>query len=359
MKRFFDFFPPPAFLEMSAAGIDIGEEAVRSIEFVRRASGLQLKAFHSEFLPANSIKNAEIVDVPKITEALKRVRETLGFEFAHIALPEEKAYIFRTAVELAEPGHLRDSIEFLLEENVPLAVSEAVFDFTILESAHRDTNHTDVVVVVLPRHYIKTVTEIIKNAGIFPLSLQIAPSAIARAFISPGLSGTSLIVQFYSEKTVVIIVSQGAVQFTSTVGIGSNTFTSSIEKHFNINREEALAVKRGGRRLSNKEKVKLFSSLVNSISALKDELHRLIIYWHTFKGRGDEVGERIESVILSGEDALLPGLGEYLATTLGISVEVGNVWRQAFSFDDYIPPLGVSDSLNYAAAAGLALTNKF
>jgi len=36
-------------------------------------------------------------------------------------------------------------------------------------------------------------------------------------------------------------------------------------------------------------------------------------------------------------------------------VEVGNVWRNTFSFEEYIPPILFDESLDYAAAVGLAL----
>jgi len=359
MNNFSDLFPPPKFLRMPAIGVDIGEEAIRCVEFGKSGGTLTLRQFGSKSLRQGTIKNGEILNAEELKRMLRGLRDEYRFEFAHLSLPEEKAYIFRTAVPLSDPEQIRDAIEFQLEENVPLSISEALFDYTILRNPGHDTDHLDVVVVVLPKQYVEEYANIIKSAGIFPLSLQIAPTAIAHAITPQKYLGTSMLIHFHREKTEIIIVSQGAVQFTSTIGIGGDALTASIEKHFGVSADEARKIKRGDVFIKNKEKVELFFSLMNTVSALKDEIYRLYIYWHTFKGRGDETGGKIERVVLCGDDALLPGFDEYLSIMLQTPVEVGNVWTNAFEFDDHVPQMKFNESLEYAAAIGLALADKF
>ena len=358
MKSLTDFFPAPYFLKMPAVGIDVSEDAVRLVEFKKADGKIALGNYCTKSLRQGTIKGGEILNPNEMKGVLTELRSEYNFDFAYLSLPEEKAYIFRTTVPLAEPSQVRDSIEFKLEENIPLSVSEALFDYSILNPSHKKSDHLDVVVVAMPKQYVLRYTDIIKSAGIFPISLEITPSAIARALLPIHSRETYMIINFQHDMTEVMIVSQGAVQFTSSISIGSDATTLSIEKHFGVSTEEAVKIKKGDIFIKNQEKVELFFSLINTLSALKDEINRLYIYWHTFKGRGDLTVDKISRMILCGDDALLSGLDEYLSIMLQVPVEVANVWQNAFSFDTYVPNMRFNESLDYAAAIGLALADK-
>jgi type IV pilus assembly protein PilM len=358
MKSFSEFFPPPRFLEMPFAGVDVSEDAIRVVQFTRKNGINELKYYGSHALPPGIIKNGEIVDSSELKHHLTEVRLKFGFHFARLSLPEEKAYIFRTAIAPTESTNIRDSIEFQLEENVPLSLSEAIFDYSIIEHKGKDASrHLDAVVVVVPRQYVLDYTDIIRAAGIFPLSLQIVPTAIASSVVRRHEETNTMIIHFYEHKTAITIISAGVVQFTSTVGIGGNSFTTSIEKHFGVSTEEAERIKTGESFVPNKERIELFYSLMNTVSALKDEIQRLFVYWQTFKGRADELGGNIGRIVLCGKEAMILGIDEYLSISLKVPVEVGNFWQNAFSFEEYIPPMSKRESLHYAAAIGLALPN--
>jgi hypothetical protein len=46
---------------------------------------------------------------------------------------------------------------------------------------------------------------------------------------------------------------------------------------------------------------------------------------------------------------------EYVYGITGIRTEVADVWQNVFSFDDYIPPINKTDSLDFVVAIGLAI----
>ena len=90
--------------------------------------------------------------------------------------------------------------------------------------------------------------------------------------------------------------------------------------------------------------------MVATFGELKKELGRVCLYW-TQHG----LNTPITRIVLSGSLALTPGLASHCSPDIRIPVEVGNVWQNAFSSHSYIPPIPFTDSLDYAAAAGLAL----
>ncbi|NBV29727.1 hypothetical protein EBS02_12095, partial [bacterium] len=125
-------------------------------------------------------------------------------------------------------------------------------------------------------------------------------------------------------------------------------------------KEEAEKMKRNNEYESvDLEHNKLFAGVINGLSAIKDETQRVIFYWQSFqnklKSSEDGSVSSIKKVILSGHDAVLPGLREYFATSLNVQVEVANVWQNVLNLKDTVPDIEYNDSLDFATAIGLAL----
>ena len=361
-KKFFDYFPPPRFLELPYIGINITPRAVRFIEIVRAKEGFRVGQFAEKKLtsynPAISLKeNKEVAAV------LRELREEYDLKFVEAALPEEKAYLFKMQIpdDSQSEKDIRDHIEFHLEENVPISLEEAIFDYHVIEKEMDKKKKTrEATVSVLPKQVVSDYIEIFNKAGLTPVSFLIESQAIAKAVIKKGDKGTYLIVHINDTKTEVAIVSEDAVQFTSTLAVGADDFTAAIVKQFNITSDEAKKLKQEKGFVKDKENKDLFFALISVASALKDEIERVYIYWHTHIEKGDpqnpqEARGKIKKILLSGRDAAIVGFREYIGESVRLEAEVANVWANGFSFDDYIPPIAYVDALDYGTVIGLAL----
>lgn len=169
--------------------------------------------------------------------------------------------------------------------------------------------------------------------------------------------GTYLITNIGTKTTGIYVVSEGVVQFTATLSFGGESLTKAIEKHLSVSHEEALKIKRGEVMMKNREAVDLFYSLANTASALRDEMNRIVSYWQTHRDKTGAVGKSIQKIYLCGAGAHLCGFDEYISTTMKLETEVGNVWQNAFVFEDSIPHITRPDSLSYASAIGSALAS--
>ncbi|NDF13372.1 MAG: hypothetical protein EB060_11240 [Proteobacteria bacterium] len=109
--------------------------------------------------------------------------------------------------------------------------------------------------------------------------------------------------------------------------------------------------------LSPAEAVFDFIVLPQNAAATPDEMNRIVTYWQTHKDKNGAVGKPIQKIYLCGSGAHLCGFDEYISTTMKIETEVGNVWQNAFTFEDSIPQITRPDSLSYASAIGSALAS--
>jgi Tfp pilus assembly PilM family ATPase len=97
-------------------------------------------------------------------------------------------------------------------------------------------------------------------------------------------------------------------------------------------------------------------ALITTVSAIRDEVERIMFYWQSHIEKYRTYGlQEISHITLAGQDALIPGLRDYFSVSLKIPTDLANVWVNALSFDDEIPPLMYEESLDYAVALGLAL----
>lgn len=353
-KVFFKFFPTPKFLEMPAVGLDISDTAIRFVELVKTAEGFKVGRFGERDIP-EPLVGTDFLASRGFEGFLSTFEQEHKLTFVNASLPEEKAYLFKVELPKVRREEIRSMLEFRLEEFVPLPAGEAVFDYDIGKNRQPGDKQLDLSVTVLPRKVVDGYLTLFKTAGFQPLSFEIEGQAIARAVIGKGDNRTIMIVNFSETRTTMFIVSNGVVNFSSTIGLGGATLTTAIKKNYNVSFAEAEHLKRERGFRATRKDTDLFFAIVNSLSVLRDEIGRLASYWRTHSAnRGEEVGE-IEHIILCGRDSGLDGFLEYFSLNLNLPVELANVWTNVCSFEDYIPPIPFSESLKYAAAVGLAL----
>lgn len=318
--NFFKLFPPPKYLNIPYAGLDISDDAIRCIEYAERHHGYTLKNYGTRVLKPGIIDAGHIKDEKALVSELTSLVKELKLSTVKASLPEEKMYLFKTEVPDADEDAIRQNIEFKLEENVPLPASDAVFFFDKLPES-MSNGKTYASVSVSPKELVNSYLSALQQAGLTVVSFEIQPKAIARSVVAHTSSDAQLIVHVMDKKTGLYVVSSGVVCFTSTISWG-------------------------GELIRNKK----VTEVADDIFKLRHEIERVYAYWA-------QHGEKqlIKSIILSGKDAIAISQISNLSPDPKIALRVADVWQNAFSLNHYVPKISFEESLDYAIAAGLAL----
>jgi Tfp pilus assembly PilM family ATPase len=322
-KSFFKLFPPPKFLNIPYAGLDISDEAIRCIEYTHSHHGYTISKFGSRALQAGVIEEGRIKDEKALMGELAVLIKDLKITTVKASLPEERMYLFKTEVPSMNEDQIRQNIEFKLEENVPLATSEAVFFFDLLPDAMKSAgnrNKSFVSVSVAPRELVNSYLKVLQASSLTVVSFEIQAKAIARAVVSPDSTKTELIIHVMSKKTGLYVVSHGVVCFTSTISWGGDLMKSKSD-----------------------------ADVSDAIFSLRHEIERVYSYWSQ-KGEG----QPIQKIVMSGHDAELISQISHISPNNEIPLQVANIWQNVFSNHHYVPPIPFEESLDYAIAAGLA-----
>jgi len=349
-------FPVPKILKMPAVGINISDHSIKIMEIENKGGKKFIKKYADEEIPDGIMKNGNVIDRAGLKKALIDVKNKYRLNFIRASLPEEKAYVFKTKIPLLKNKKaIKANIEFQLEENIPISSNETIFDFHIIPPKDsRKLDHYEAVVSALPQKIVASYMEIFNSAGLIPISFEIEAESLARALIKKGDENTYMIVDYGRTRTGISIVSRGIVRYTSTLDMGGEIINNLIKRHLGANEKEAEKIKNEQGLMGGKGSENLYNILAVGISALRDEINRRIIYWHTHK-EGNVDNDKIKSIILCGGNANLKGLPEHLSSSLKVPVKRGDSWTNVFSVNDRVPDISFRESLGLASVVGLAI----
>ncbi|MEI6397099.1 MAG: hypothetical protein WCO48_03470 [Candidatus Taylorbacteria bacterium] len=316
---FLKLFPPPEFLLMDHAGLEISDDAIRCLSYkeslLGRSGKRRIKHFMSVDLPKGLLIGGDTVHMDMLREELLKFKEKSGISYVKVSIPEEKAYLFQTEVPALAADSIYQNIESKLEENVPLLAKDAVFNFDLFPS-----NILRASVSVVPKTYIEKMLDLLHSVGLKPLAFEIVPRSLARVLVPANENKTAMIVHIMDQKIGVYIVSSGIVDFASTVS--KDAIDSSDIPRATV--EDTIA----------------------------KEITRIYGYWVS---RPDTT--TIHDILLVGNGAQSYEAGVRNAiTSLALNVIVPDVWKNIFKHTDDLPPISQKDSLAYATVVGLALT---
>ena len=348
------FFPLPRFLAMSATGLDISDHSAKFISFRKKNGFTEIERFGHVKIPEGIIVNGQVKNRDALVTLLRKMRQKYDLRFVRASLPEEPAYIFTTETpRLIKRKDVRGLLAFKLEENVPLAPSEAVLDYDVLDRNTRDANQT-VAVSVFPNAQAQDYVDLLHEAGLIPLSLEIEAQAIARALIPQADTQAHMIVDFGRTHSGISIVENNVVQFTTSVNVGGDMLSDIYKKHSPSLTPDEITKRKNSVGIEEKNNEAFVSEMHEVLDMLRNEMDKHLVYWKTHK-QSDLTQGDIRSIFLSGGNANLKGLTIYLTKELSLPVHRGNVWSNVFSLDTYIPDIPFAESLGYTSSIGLAL----
>ncbi len=367
VERLLRSFPVPSHIAMPAVGLDVSDHSVKFLELIQHKNGFRVGRFATEEIPEGIIVGGTIARRDALRDVLSAFRQKHNLSFVRASLPEEPGYIFTTQVPAVSSDETRSLLTFKLEEHVPIAPKDAVADYDVVMSdavtGVPATQHI-VAVSVFPEKFAQDYADLLHTAGLTPVSLEIEAQAIARSVIPNGDSDTCMVIDLGRMRSGLSVATGGIVRFTTTIETGGDALSAAIKQALPNATEEDIVRIKNDEGLAHHDNAEVKAAMEKFTETLRASIEKYYLYWQTHKDvkdgqkepHTDMLGNQtIRKIILAGGYANLAGLPEYLARELRVKTVRANVWGNAFSVDDYIPPITYRDSLSYASAIGLAL----
>lgn len=310
--------------------IDISTQKIRLMKLKRSGSRL-IPAVYKEIeidkkyniADISNQKDLESDTAKALIEVLKKLKQEFKLKYVVVSLPEIETYIFKSELPKEAESDIASAIKFSLEENVPLSIDEANFDYAVLPvTTNKPFDKIEVVVNVFPKALISIYTEILKSAGLFPLSFLPESTAVAKAVIQEGDIDPYLLIRLLDDRVNVAVAERGIVQYESSIA---------------VNPKDVLAQPDGDKAFE-----------------LRSALNKLLVFWFTGRDYSAE-HKKIQTAFVLGEGSTSAEIQEFLERHLKINVETADVWANCFDLNEYVPEMHEVVALNYAVAIGLAV----
>jgi len=344
-------FPPPKFLSMPAAAIDISDTSIKYLDAKYSSSGYIPKKFDVLRIPSGVVSAGVVQNVDALASSLRILQKRHKRKYALVSLPEELAYLFELKVPVENKNKIREAVEFSLIDRVPLDPADATFDYDIISETNDNIN---VSVTVYQTSVVEGYIGALERAGFSVRGCEIEAQSIARCVVPRDFSGVAMIIDFGRTRTGITITRNQSPIFTTTAHVGGSAITKSIVDVLGVAEEEADIIKReqGIEELNNAD---ARNAIVKTINLLIAEAERHYQFWNTHKDDEYGANDKIEKIYLCGGAVGLKGLPDLVASSLRAPVEVVNTWQNMFDIEEYIPPVSNTQSWQYTTSVGLLL----
>lgn len=334
------------------AGLDIGSHSIKLIELAREGDQVALIAAGSMPTPQKALTSSLQADTEALAVAIKQLIQSTGTKTrtVNLALPESKVFTRVIEVPQLSPRELTSAIKWEAEQYIPLPLDQVNVDFTVLQDGKNTrTSKMEVLLVAAPKALVDKYVSIMELAELNAVSAETEIIATSRA-VGRSLPNvrTVMIVSLGAQSADIAILRSGVLMFTRSVSTGGEAITRAIAQNLDFNLTQAEEYKRAYGLQQDKLEGKIITAAKPIMDTIIQEMKRaMAFYAEKYKE------EHVDTVILSGGTARLPGMVIYIAQALNCEVQLANPWV-GIAKDARFNVLN-TEGANFSIAVGLAL----
>lgn len=324
-------------------GLDIGTSSIKGIQVKNKT----LVAY-GEVATGVSILSENPADLAKISQSLDQFFSD-NFKTRNVVSSVPESQVFTRLITLPQmsESELSSAVQNEAQQYIPLALERITLDYKVLGPSELRPNQIDVLLVAVPKTLTQKYFQVLRDAGLNPLSLETETIALSRSVVH-DLVAPVMVASIGTSATDISIFSKGTLRFARSVATGATALERALAQSFNLDPKQASEyLKTYG--LEERLEGKVMETIRPVFDIIVEELRRAQVSFSSHSKTP------VNHLVLVGGLANLPGVLIYLADNLGIEVARGNPWEvislpPAFPrerLEEKAPLLGV--------AAGLAL----
>jgi type IV pilus assembly protein PilM len=309
-------------------GLDISDLVLRVVQLKKKGKEIYLTSLNEQLVPPGYITEGEIMSPKRVIDFIQNLVKTakgdkIKSPYVIAAIPERKTFIKLIQMPKIERNKMAEAIKWEALQHIPLAIDEIYLDWQIIPGDGARNNKMNVLIAAAPRTLIDTYTQVLENAGLIPIALELESLAIARSIIKEGESPkdySELIIDLGGSRTNFIVFDLNTVQFTSSIPFSGTGLTQIISEKLKFKISDAEKAKIICGLDPKKGKGIIRKSLLPSIEELIIKTKEVINFYKDHFANAKDC----RKIILSGGGAQLKNLELEINRALNIPVEKAN-----------------------------------
>ncbi|MBU1120102.1 pilus assembly protein PilM [Patescibacteria group bacterium] len=335
-------------------GIDFGTHSVKAVELRNISSDFpELVNLGSQITPRGVINSEDKADQTKLSDVLKKLYDSSKIRNKSVVMALPEFSVFTRFLEF--PGvkleELKDAVYFEAKQYIPMPLDEVQLSYITI-GFNQAKNAPRVLLVAAPRKIIDIYINVAMSAGLELAAIETESVAMGRAMYRATKKKDLVMLDFGANSTDMSILSEGYLVFSQSIAIGSDSLTQSIVNKFNFEYSRAEEFKRNYGVVENVLEGKINNVLSPIVESILVEVRRGIEFY-----KNKTLVAAPMDYILNGDGALLPGLMEYVAKSLGVNVSIATPWN-AVRVDNKFKDIITKSGPSYSVAIGLALKDE-
>jgi len=315
----------------TAVGLDIGTSGVRAAELSFGKGPATLERFGQVALPHGAVRDGEVVDVDSVAAAVRQLWSQGKFSSKKVVIGVANQRVIVRQVDLPylPLAELRKSLEFQVQDFIPMPVEQAILDVHPLEEFTNDAGGRmlRVLLVAAARDMVNSMLGAVSAAGLDATMVDLTPFAMLRSMVQGdhlGLSGSAeALIEVGSSVTNIVVHQGGVPRFVRILLMGGAQLTGAVAERMGVPHEQAEMVKQQlgipaqpGTVLGDHPASRV---LETSGSGFVDEVRGSLDYY-----LAAQQSVPISRIVLTGGGGRLTGLAQRLSTATRLPVEYGN-----------------------------------
>ncbi|MDP3900159.1 MAG: type IV pilus assembly protein PilM [bacterium] len=352
-------------------GLDISDRSFKIVQLNKKRHNIVLQAIGKWRVPSGAIEDGIIKDQKTVIGIINKLINKpmygkISSKNVIASLPETKTFINLIDIDASE-GEFRNVLERKIEKNIPYTLDEVNYDWQVVE---KNKKIKKVLVGIVEKKVANQYYNILNEAGLTPIALEIEAVAISRSLlpISAKKILPTLIVDVGAERSSCVAFANNSILFTMSLPLSGHEITDDIAKKLRIPKHKAEAAKIVCGLDPHHANGDIAKILNNKIKKLADRIKEVAEHLRTNYPEYSEVNR----IYLSGGGTQINGIADKLTSELKIPVYIGNVLmnfninysiEQKYLHEEYSTfkklakknKVKQNMSLQFATAIGLAL----
>lgn len=334
-------------------GVDIGSHAVKVCQLKRADNAYSIVTLGSVTLPEGAVDDGTLNDAEAVAKAISGLFANLKIKNKKVGFSISGYSVIVKKVNLAvmEEKKLEEHIMSEAEQYIPFDIEDVYLDYQDLKTNTDTIERTDVMLVAAKKEIVDDYLEMLKSINLIPVIVDVDGFALENTYeySYPKVDNVAL-VDIGASKMNINILSGGISVVARDIVVGSRQLTEQLQSSFDLEFEEAEALKLGIIPAEDKQQQieKIFSTTCTQWVL---EIKKAIDLYHS-----NHPDAPLQKLVLSGGGSKVVGFADFLAKETSLEVEIFNPFAKMLSNDKKIDPEYLKNiGPEMAIATGIAI----
>jgi len=331
-------------------GLDIGTTGIRLVEL--RGTGPTKSLVKYAYVPVDSkvIQSDSKTDQQKVAQAIANLvaEARLSTRNVAVGLPSSRVFTTVADMERLPEADLGKALMYQADSLIPTPPAESKIDWAMIGDSPKDKTQVEVLLSSVPNNFIEQRLDMIESIGLNVIAFEPDGMALARSVVPAGTATPQLVIDMGNLTTDLVITMGDAPRLTRSIPTGTEAVVRAAQQNLGVDDKQAQQFVYKFGVSKDKLEGQVYQAIVSTVDLLVSEIDKSIKFFQT---RYPE--SKLERITVTGGASTIPEFPLYIANKFGISVEIGNAWRNvAFAADRQNELLAVSNQ--FCVAVGLA-----